>query len=163
MNVEELASSEVAAALFGDLSGAMLRCRDVVRDQVLHEFATESDPFGVPWTPWYWTSEYPAQEHPTLQLSGLLRASFVTEQAGHIEEVTPNSLEFGSEVQYAMSHQEGGKRITTVDLYGRQGGFLAAGTEINLPARPIVGWPEETIVECAGHVRAEVESEWYGL
>lgn len=170
MKIEDILgnTSLVANSLFGsggsvDVHEALTGCRDVLRSQVLQEFHTESDPFGEPWEPWYWTSDYPPEEHPTLRHTGLLYGSFVSDGAGHVEEITNNELVFGSSVTYAMKHQEGASEVLAINLFGRHGGMLKAGSQIEIPARPIVGWPDETIVQCGDLIRDEITEQWYAL
>lgn len=144
-----------------DKTDAMHECCDVLRQQVTREFALEQDPFGAPWKQWYWSASYPVSPHKTLQASGMLMASFVTQQAGHIERVDGNSLAFGSEVKYAGIHQDGATFRLGIWLFGRAGGVKRPGDMITIPARPIVGWPEDTIAACGDIVAMAVMAEWH--
>jgi hypothetical protein len=47
-------------------------------------------------------------EHPILQQTGDLRASLVERNAaGHIETIGPERMSYGSDIPYAIAHQEG--------------------------------------------------------
>lgn len=168
MTPEELMAAGGPMRLFGDgtkleLGEAMQACRDVLKAQMIHQFETETDPFGSPWEPWYWSSDYPAEEHKTLQHTGTLMASLVGNGLGHVEEISGDELVYGTQIVYAGKHQEGGTFTTEVDLYGRHGGYLPAGTEIKLPARPIIGWPDATIVKCEQAIVEDILGRWYAL
>lgn len=141
---------------------AMQKCVDLARDQVTQQFETESDPEGNPWPEWEWTSEYPVVEHPTLDHTGMLKASFLTQQAGHVEEVNERDLIFGSEVNYANIHDQGASFILGIWLFGRHGGALRPGTRITIPQRQIVGWSEKTLALCDDAILDEFERQIFG-
>jgi hypothetical protein len=47
-------------------------------------------------------------DHPILQQSGVMRESLVSRNArGHVEDIRPDGMTYGTDVPYAIVHQEG--------------------------------------------------------
>lgn len=132
----------------GDMHIPLQNCAQLCKMQVAKEFAGEVNPYGVPWEEWHFSAEYPPVDHKTLQASGALMASFITQHAGHVEEVGEREMIVGSELVYAGIHDQGATFITGIWLFGRDGGAIPPGTEITIPQRQIVGWNDELTEKC---------------
>lgn len=117
-------------------------------------FETQQSPSGHPWPQWELSREYMPPSKDTLIESGLLKESLVPGGPQNHFEVDKNSMEFGTNVPYASVHQVGGKSITNVPLYGREGNRVPPGTEIMHPARPFVGVQVHDVDELADAVAA---------
>lgn len=118
---------------------------DIERIQADH-FNNRSDPNGNPWprTQWFRTGN---NSHPTLEDTGRLRGSLIRGAADNITEISDRELTFGTGVEYANTHQEGAQVITDVPLVteGGKGGYLPAGSQLNIPERPFVGMTEAAV------------------
>lgn len=105
-------------------------------------FDQSRSPEGVSWSP----LRHPRPRGGTKPLldTGLLRASLTSRGKGHLERVTPDGLEWGSNLIYATTHQYGavitpkkGKFLTIpVSIEA-----LRAGSPLNFPnAKERLGW-----------------------
>lgn len=123
-----------------DYAPALGEIADDLRDVHQNYFLGEFGPSGRDWQPWRWRSPDAPADHPTLNVSGRLRDSLVTENGDHVEEVDSRELTWGTAVPYAGIHNFGG--VTTAPatgLVGRFGGYLPPGKQINIPQREFVG------------------------
>lgn len=77
----------------------------ILEGQAKDCFAFSRSPEGTPWSPL--KHNRPRGGSKPLLDTGVLRASLVGRAAGHIERVTPTSLEWGTNVLYAYTHQYG--------------------------------------------------------
>lgn len=102
-------------------------------------FQNEVDPSGKAWPPWYFRRFNSPIDHKTLDVSGRLRKSLLAGSSDHYQDITDRYLVWGSTVPYAGIHQFGASFILGVSLVGKKGEVLAAGKNINIPARPFVG------------------------
>lgn len=66
-------------------------------------FAKQSTAGGDKWP----ARKDPRPQHPLLNLSGKLLASVTTSGAGHVERVEQRSLELGTNIVYAATHEFG--------------------------------------------------------
>lgn len=112
--------------------------------QIRREFDLEVGPDGNPWEPWHFRTPWAPEDHPTLRVSGDLYWSYLA-GADHVESFGPQEMEFGSALPYAGIHQDGATFTTGIPMVSRTGGWIAAGTQITIPARPVVGWADETV------------------
>lgn len=118
-------------------------------------FQSESGPDGEQWTPWYFRRRGTNPDHKTLDVTGRLKRS-VTEQGGeHIEEITDQSITFGSSVPYGYKHQDGGEYEVDDFLVGKRGGSKSPGDLINLPKREFIGINGEHLGEIARDVACQ--------
>ena len=115
--------------------------------QIRRSFDLEVGPDGTAWEPWHFRAPWSPEEHPTLYVSGALFESYLPGGAHHIQEIGPKEMEYGSDLPYAEIHQNGATFTLGIPLIGRDGGGIAAGTQITIPARPVMGWAEETVAE----------------
>lgn len=132
-----------------DLSEALQEIAGVLSEDIREGFETETDPGGSPWTQWVFRQLGVPDSKPTLVSSGRLKASVQSGGPDHIEQITGTSLVYGTSVPYAATHQEGGQTITDVPLVSRSGHMLPAGSALNIPARPFLGWSEEVLDQAA--------------
>lgn len=119
---------------------------DDLRDIHQNYFLGEFGPSGKDWQPWRWRSPDAPENHPTLNVSGRLRDSLVTDNGDHIEQTDARELTWGTAVPYAGMHNFGG--VSTVPaggLVGRFGGYLPPGKQIVLPQREHVGIDGEKV------------------
>lgn len=106
-------------------------------------FERRVDPQGLAWLPWNWRRIGESDSHPTLEVSGTLRASLTPGGLGSIGEVAKNVLTYGTRIAYAGIHNFGALIITGIALVARRGrGFLPAGSQLNIPQREFVGMNE---------------------
>jgi len=142
----------VSALDEGSFETPLRDCAVIARDQMREEFAGEHDAEGQPWEPWHFSpiKDASALGKKTMQHEGNLLASYTQEGApGNVTRIDQRSLELGSSVVYAGIHDKGATISTGVGLWSRGGGFfLPAGSQINIPARPVAGWSEETLERC---------------
>lgn len=113
---------------------------DDLREVHQNYFLGEFGPSGKDWQPWRWRSPDAPENHPTLNVTGRLRDSLVTNNGDHIERTDSRELTWGTSVPYAGAHNFGG--VSTVPaggLVGRFGGYLPPGKQIVLPQREHVG------------------------
>lgn len=109
-------------------------------------FDTSKGPSGEPWLDWRWRQIDSSDSHPTLDDSGTLRASLREGGLGHVEDVSGNSLVWGTSIVYAGIHNFGGTVTTRVPLVGRGGvGYLPAGSVLTIPQREHVGINDQTL------------------
>jgi len=83
------------------------RCRLLIIKEVRDCFQNSHDPDGRPWLPIKIRARGNVGQAKPLLDRGLLRASIVTAGRGHVEELTPLSLRFGTNLEYAATHQYG--------------------------------------------------------
>lgn len=142
--IEDMLSQIAETVRTAPLTDEMKKCRDHVHAQYEQEFDMQAGPQGESWEPWHFTSE-PGFEHDTLFVSGALKSSYTRQGEGHVEEIKDREMRTGSELPYAWIHDEGATIMTGVPLYGRQGGYLPAGSIITIPQRRVSGVSEATI------------------
>lgn len=109
------------------------------------KFQREQNPKGEPWPEWQLRSIHVSpQGKKTLQSTGLLLASIVSDISEHIENVTEDSATMGTSVPYAHKHMTGGTFPSTEALVPRSGkGMIPAGTPIRIPQREFIGVTDE--------------------
>ena len=126
-----------------------------LREQVAESFAQEKSGAGQPWEPWHWRRFDTPDSHPTLDVSSTLKSSYLGQGAGHVEEISTHDLEWGSQIRYARIHEHGATIRSPFPMVGRGGrGYIPAGTELKIPARPVGGWADKTL-DAAGELIAD--------
>ena len=143
-----------------DFGPAMFRCANLLRRQEQEVFAARRSPEGLIWEEWHFRRPEADDNHPTLHDTGALLES-VTQGQNHIENIDRDSLEYGTSLPYANTHQYGAITRTDRLLVARGGGFaIPAGSLIHIPRRPFLSIAERTlngIVNIiADHVVAEL-------
>jgi len=120
-----------------------------LRDQVADSFASQKSADGQPWEPWHWRKKDSSDSHPTLDDSSTLKSSYLGQGAGHVEEIGTHDLAWGSQIRYARVHEHGATITTQFGMVARGGrGWLPAGSELKIPARPLGGWNDKTLDAC---------------
>ena len=142
-----------------DLSGAMEEIAEVVGQATRENFEQESDPDGNPWIQWVFRSLGAPANKKTLQSSRRLLASTQVGGPDHVQTIQKDGLVFGTAVPYAGTHQFGETVTTDVPLVSRSGFRLKAGSTLNIPARPFLGWTDEVLNEAAEIIGAHVMDE----
>lgn len=154
---EALIKDTVRAAQDIDYTDVLDSFTDDLEEQHAEYFATESGPDGERWEPWFWRSLSASDTHPTLDSSGELRESLLPGNLGHVEDIQPDSLTWGTDLPYAGIHQEGAVMRTGVPLTSRGGiWFLPAGTEIEIPQRKFVGMNEALLTKLQNKIADHV-------
>ncbi len=114
----------------------------VLVSETRKNFTSATAPDGSPWKP---LAGYRARGgHRILRDRGLLMASLTGKGANHVERTTQDSLEWGTNLDYAATHQYGGT------IYPKRGRALAipmtreaynAGSPRNFPRFLAMVWP----------------------
>lgn len=107
------------------------------RDQ--QSFGIGGVPGGSAWPEWELQTFRTQQlgNHDTLVATGRLMKSVVRGGQENVDEVGPRKSMFGTAVDYAGKHQEGGEFNVDDYLYNRQNRLIKRpGDKINLPQRP---------------------------
>lgn len=101
-------------------------------------FDAEAGPDGTPWPAWHFRDPGASPTHPTLFVTGRLKQSLIS-GPDHIEDISENTLTFGTDVPYAAQNNYGG--IFPVDRYliGKGGEVKVPGSSITIPQREFVG------------------------
>lgn len=102
---------------------ALRQIADDFRAVIERQFESEGRAGGTPWAPRRDILQRTPTTQPLLVRTGALRDSFIRPgAAGHVEEITDQTLTLGSRLPYAIFHQTGTRRM---------------------PARPIIVLKEE--------------------
>lgn len=142
---------QVFASIEADFQGAnynALLADELVILSESHDerFERRVNPQGLAWLPWNWRGIRDSDSHPTLEVSSTLRASLMPGGLGSIAEVARNVLTYGTNIAYAGIHNFGALIITGIALVARGGGgFLPAGSQLNIPQREFVGMNETDV------------------
>lgn len=124
------------SAAVGDMTPIMRAIGGELEAATERNFDSEGARIAAKWKPSRRALEQGGQ---TLRDTGRLVASISAGRAGHVTEVTPNSVFVGTNVEYAAIHQFGGKA-------GRN-------RKVEIPARPFFGLnaeDEQDIAELIG-------------
>lgn len=122
-----------------DLTDELREIAALLRMATADNFTGQHGPDGERWPQWFFRRPEADDNHLTLIDTGRL---YDSTQAGpdHIENYTATSLEFGTSVPYAATHQLGANMTTGRTLVARGGGFsIPAGSRIHIPARRFMG------------------------
>lgn len=116
---------------------------DVLTPLVEGAFSAEKASGGIPWADLApSTIAARGSEHPILEVTGKLKASFVSKShADHIENITPHKLQWGSNLPHALYHQTG-----TGAGFQRSSPFtgpLGRGVSRGMPMRKIIELTEK--------------------
>jgi len=129
-----------------------------LKKQIQNQFDREQAPDGSAWQPWHYRRLSTSADHKTLQASGDMMRSFLGEGSGHVESFGSHDLEWGSDIAYAEIHDTGATITVGVWLFGKAGGVIRPGDQLNIPERPIVGWSEKTLDDCADMISEHIVS-----
>ena len=99
-----------------DLSGAMQSCALAARSAIARNFAEQHAPDGTPWTALTWGRRHKRDiaaarkggRPQILRDTGVLLASYLSAGPGHVERITRDSFEVGSNLDRAAIHHFGG-------------------------------------------------------
>lgn len=143
-----------------DYTGILATITEVLEAKHADHFATESGPTGERWQPWFFRGIDAQDNHPTLDVTGVLKGSLIAGRAGHVQRIHGNQLEWGTNIDYARIHNEGGTIVTGIPLVGRGGVvYLPAGSTLNIPQREFVGLDEPVTDEITQLVAEHVIEE----
>lgn len=136
---------------------------ETARQNSVRAFATETSIDGTPWNSWYFAQAGVLQtnpDHKTLHVTGTLMDSVVNHGAGHIESIDRDSAVWGTAVDYAGIHQEGGSETVETLLVSRDRKFAKhPGSTIEIEARPFIGVTEDQVNEFTNRVADHVVNE----
>lgn len=91
-----------------DFTPALNLCRKAIESSVLENFRGSHAPNGTPWLPLKRPRPNSKGSDKPLRNKGILMGSVTSRSApGHYEKVTPGTLEYGSNLNYAATHQYG--------------------------------------------------------
>lgn len=135
---------DVVAQFAGiDYTGILATVTEVLEAKHADHFTTESGPTGDKWQPWFYRSLEAQDNHPTLDVSGRLKGSLRAGNEGHVQTIRNNELVWGTNIEYARIHQDGGTIVTGIPLVGRGNVvYLPPGSTLNIPQREFVGLDE---------------------
>ncbi len=157
-------------ASLADNSEALAAVADDVREMIAEQFSTEGRAGGTPWAPLA-TSTLRRSRRPRsgiLVSTGALLGSLRDLGApGHVEEMSGQTLLFGSRLPYALLHQTGtgigfGKSQSVASP--RKGGKTPGpGRGRSLPMRPMIVMTEARAEHWVEIVRAQIEAKALAL
>lgn len=116
-----------------DLRVPLKECAVLIKSDVSNNFQGSHAPDGTPWKPL--KRKRSGKRHkgsipkPLLD-TGLLRASAVANGRGHVEEITANSLEVGSNLEYAGWQNDGTRTIPAREFIGFSNSLIADIEEV---------------------------------
>lgn len=143
-----------------DYTPVLATVTEVLEAKHADHFATESGPTGQKWQPWFFRGIDAQDNHPTLDVTGRLKESLIAGHAGHVQGIHGNELTWGTNIDYARIHQEGGTIVTGIPLVGRGNVvYLPAGSTLNIPQREFVGLDEPVTDEIVQLVTEHVIEE----
>lgn len=160
-------------ASLADNSEALAAVADDLREMIAEQFATEGRAGGTPWAPLA-PSTLRRSRRPRsgiLVSTGALLGSLRDLGApGHVEEMSGQTLLFGSRLPYAIFHQTGtgsgfGKLQSPARSSTRKGSPLPKGTGRGraLPMRPMIVMTEARAEHWVDIVRSQIEAKALAL
>jgi phage gpG-like protein len=143
----------MSRSIADDLTEPLELCKEPISEGISRAFDTATSPEGQAWPPRVFDAP-----HPLLQESGELRAAATGQGSAHIERI-----EGGTELLWGVDKQSGGGGVpgaavhqfgATIHPVEKQflrfeiGDKVIFATEVTIPARPYLGFSEETVGAC---------------